>query len=375
MLIFVPADDLSQSAASATATSSIDLGYFTTGRMRTVALRVGNQGSEPAAWTLSARDPFDDGVTFDFTPEAGSLAPDEISDTVTVNISLPLDAYEIGHVADLILSDGSSETIAEVTFTPVQANVERRSQYPSRAGDATRTSGNVIESLGDTLQIYVFQPVAYDPTMDDLFTVEWQDNRQTLGGFRGMKIISAAADPCERLNPHSPDWGYTACPVVVRGQFQRESPSIVTTALEADGAPLRYSVSASLILPGWAELTPRLWALFQPETETEPATYKRTVYLLKRQGVFYAVENIRGLDLGTDLSHFECDLIALHDAAMGSPDYYNPFSVVYAYESDKPYAVFTCPIPHFETLLPDGSGSSGSSGSGSGAGWSGSEIV
>ncbi|MBP7746923.1 MAG: hypothetical protein KA383_12405 [Phycisphaerae bacterium] len=364
MLVFVSASDLTQSAALATPTTNIDLGYFTTGRMATVALRVGNQGSTSAAWNLNARDPFDDGVTCDIYPDMGFLVADEISDTVTVDITLPLDAYEIGHVADLILTDGSSETICELTFTPVQANVERRSQYPSRAGDATRISGNVIESLGDTLQVYVFQPVAYDPSTDDLISVEWQD--KSIGGlYRGMKIVTAA-DPCERLNPHNEQWGYTVCPTVVRGQFQRESPSIVTTALEATGAPLRYNVSASLILPGWAELTPRLWAMFQPETETEPATYKRTVYLLKRQGVVYAIENIRGLDLGSDLSHFECDLIALHDAAMGSADYYNPFAVVYQYDSDKPYAVFTCPTPRLDTLLPD------SSGSGSGAGWSGS---
>lgn len=357
-LIFIPPADLSSSANAATSTTLFDIGYFTTGRTATIAFRLGNTGSSPVSWTLSAHDPFDADVTFDFSLSSGNLGADEISDTITVDVCVPLDAYEIGHIADLIAWDGSDEYSAEIVFEPVRANMERRSQYPERAGNATDIASNVITSLGDTLYVAIFQPVALDPdiSMPETFDISGDWDART-----------GAPKVCSRLDPMNQTYGYQMSRCVIQAQFQREEPQIRTTTLTATDTLLSYHVHASLVIPAENELTPRLWALFNPETVKEPATYKRTVFILKRQGEFYSIENIRTKDFGVDVSHFECDLIALHDRYEGAPDYWNPFALTYEFESDKPYAKFPCPPTFFTDQLPDSSGS--------GADWSGAEPI
>lgn len=345
MIVFVPVEDYSTSAAAAATVDSLSLGYVKAGDSRSVAFRIGARDDD----SVFSLTPSDSRLSLDV--EEFDLSEDEISDTVTLTLSLPLEEPSAFHVATLTATSG--ETLS-VEWEAVGANSERQTQHPRRSGLATPISSSPILALGDTLLLLRYDPIAFDPD-DDRIIVE--TGSRNLCEDPGVRFRSPC-DPCERLNPLNETWGYVESSEIVKAQFTSESRS-VDVSFSADKTSMTYHVAARLILPAEYELT-RLWASFAEQSAADKAQFKRSVYVVKRLGELFAVENVRTLDISDDLSHFECDLIALHNRDIGSPDFFNPFSVTYEFESDKPYAAYVCDLEPFLDHVADGSGSNAS---------------
>lgn len=345
MIVFVPVEDYSTSAAAAATVDSLSLGYVKAGDSRSVAFRIGARDDD-ATFLLT---PSDSRLSLD--TESFDLSEDEISDTVTLTLTLPLEEPSAFHVATLTASTG--ETLS-IEWEAVGANSERQTQYPRRSGLATPISSSPILALGDTLLLLRYDPIAFDPD-DDRIIVE--SGSRNLCDDPGVRFRSPC-DPCERLSPLNETWGYLESSEIVKAQFTSEQRTI-DVSFTADKTSMTYHVAARLILPAEYELT-RLWASFAPETAADKEQFKRSVIVVKRLGELFAVENVRTLDISDDLSHFECDLVALHNRDMGSPDFFNPFSVTYEFESDKPYAAYVCDLEPFLDHVADGSGSNAS---------------
>jgi len=362
MLIFIPTTEYARDANQCEPVSDLDLGSIRIGTRAAFSFRIGNIGSNTVTWSLYVNDEFDPPTDYPDKwelPTGGQLAAGETSDTLTVRVNLPIDAVEMGHVVDLIASDGTEETTLQITYEAMGTNSWRRSNYPRRAGDASDTAANVIDNLGDILRILVFDPVPVEPVTGygvKMKAETFGTARDNLAGYRPLRVINGS-DPCDRLNPKDETYGYAQSVAIIQGQFSRESRETRETVTATD-TTLVYDVGATLAFRAEDELI-RHWALFTPSTESEPEQYKRSVFILQRLGELWAIENIRTVDKGDVLSHFEADLVALHSRHMGKPTFFNPFAVTYPWESDIPYAQFTClldfPVEYFEGI-PSGSG-------------------
>jgi len=360
MLIFIPTTDYNRDATEAETISDFDLGSIRIGTRAAFSFRIGNIGSNAVTWSLYVRDEFDPDYPDKWElPTGGQLAAGETTDTLTALVNVPINATEIGTVVDLVATDGTEETTLQVVYEAMGTNSWRRSNYPRRAGDASDTAANVIDSLGDILRILVFDPVPHVETGGygvKMKAEALSDARDNLAGYRSLRIVNGT-DPCDRLNPKDETYGYAQSLAIIQGQFSRESRETRQTMTATD-TTLVYDVGASLAFRAEDELI-RHWASFTPATETEPEQFKRSVFILQRLGELWAIENIRVIDKGDVLSHFEADCIALHSRMMGKPTFYNPFAITYPFESDVPYAQFTClldfPVEYFEGI-PSGSG-------------------
>jgi len=338
-LVFIPTTDYSTSTADAETITSLDLGYVKGATSRTVSFRIGSS-AEPASSVIAAVRDAPYAHDFAIEPDTFTLEPDAISDTIAITLTLPLDVADEAFSVLLNATTDSGEVFTlPLTYETVGPNAERLPQYPRRAGQATDISTGPILALGDSLVLHRYDPLPYD---GGSVIVEAVPCGRDLSGEARNSRFRAACDPCVRLNALDPSYGYAHSQETILAQFQRETRT-TTTHLLADNTVLTYNVAASLILPAAYDLN-REWALFSSASGADRAQYKRTVWLVQRQSEYFSVENIRTLDFGEVISHFECDLIALHERTQGSPDYWNPFALTYEYESDKPYAAYACPL-------------------------------
>lgn len=361
MLVFIPTTDYATSAAAAETIGYLDFGPIPIGQNKTAAFRVGNVGPDAVQVVLTVVDEGGEVVpdfTYQLEPDAFTLGPDEISDTVSVRVATPYIRRSFNYVVDLVATpDIGDEAALTLTYEVVGPTVNRCSHYPRRANDQTDNFADIIETLGDDLSVRVFEPVA---CVGGSVQVEGGDCLRDLTGDAANTRFISPCDPCERLNPLNPTMGYVGYAYVIRAQFQREQRSI-TTHLLADNTVMTYHVAASLIVPApWESILYRNWALFSPASGADKGQFKRTVVVVQRHDELYAVENVRTLDGPNQaVSHFECDLVQLHDRAMGSPDFYNPFALTYEFESDKPYAAYACdlfiPLISEDPYIPAGS--------------------
>ncbi len=362
MIVFIPATDYHRNAHEAETMTDFDLGAIRIGTRAAFSFRIGNTGSAAVAWSLSVVDNSDPEYPAKWElPEGGMLAPGQTTDTLTVRMNLPIDAIEMGHIVDLLASDGTGNYPLELTYEAMGTNSWRRSNYPRRAGNATDSATTVIDSIGDILRVLCFHPIAWNPDAVAGYGQKMKFEvlgvqRDNLAGYRPVRIVNGS-DPCDRLNPIDETFGYTQALAIIQGQFSREQRETCYSNLTATDTVMEYQVGASLAFIGQDELI-RHWALFEEATETEPAQFKRSVFVLQRLGEWWSIENIRVIDKSDELSHFEADLVALHPRSMGKPTYWNPFAITYELESDVPYAAFTCklefPKDEFEGI-PSGS--------------------
>lgn len=117
---------------------------------------------------------------------------------------------------------------------------------------------------------------------------------------------------------------------------------------------MSFSVTAKLFLSAEWELQQETWSLFAPGALPDDATFKKTVYLVQREGAMFAIENLQAKFYVEGISHYEADLIQLHNRSMGSPDFFNPFALVYAFNSAKPASAFPVGLePLFSELAVD----------------------
>lgn len=348
MIVFIPANEWSTDANSASSVNELDISYVKLTESKQTSFRIGNTGTETVSNVLSLIDELDPNVndTASLSLDELELAPGATSNTITLTVAPPLDATAGSHI--ITVSSSSGETL-DVFAVYVGPNTERASQIP-REGQATRITSAVISSLGDQLDLFVFHPVAFDPT----------DTRRLMNDM----VITFPpgqgqyeADPCSRLSPsHELEQAYTQTTERIIANFGSENRTFRQT-YQATNSTITYEVTASLTLPAEFPLT-REWALFSPESRDglTPSLYKRSVYLIKRGGEWFDIANERTIDFGADHSHYACDLIAIRDRKMGDPSYYCPFSLVWGLHSDQPFACFTCPCD-IPLLAADGSGS------------------
>ena len=362
-LIFIPSHDYNRNAHEAETVTGFDLGAIRIGTRAAFSFRIGNTGSAAGSWSLSVVDNSDPEYPDKWElPEGGILAAGETTDTLTVRVNLPIDAVEMGVVVDLVATDGTDEYPLEIVYEAMGTNSWRRANYPRRAGDATDSASTVIDNLGDILRVLCFHPIAFDPDAATGYgqKIKFENGgaeRDTLAGYKPIRIVDGR-DPCDRLNPKDEVFGYTQQLAIIQGQFSGETRETRTVNLTASNTLMEYQVGATLALIAEDELI-RHWALFESATELEPAQYKRSVFTLQRLGELWSIENIRTIDFGDQLSHFEADLVALHPQYIGAPSFWNPFALTFEYESDKPYAMFVCtldfPIEEYKEI-PTGSG-------------------
>ena len=338
MIIFIPSDDYAEDASDADTIDSLAYEFIQSGHLETRSIRIGNIGAETVTYSLITRQASAADVTIDF--DSATLAPDEISDTTTITIEVPPEAISIGHVFDIVAVVDTSEYELEVTYEAVGANDDRRPQYPDRASSFTDQASNTLDRFSEWFHLLTYLPIAFVPDDPNDRTVLLE--RTDFVGSTGIRVLSKS-DPCERLNPTNETWGYTLSTSMLRGTFVNESREISMD--QATG--LNYETSAYLVFPAEEELI-REWRLFEPARDQ----YKRTVYVIERQGELYAIENIVPLSMGQILSHFEADLVAIHRKDQNISSRYNPWAMSYRNESDKPTHVWQCPYD-LDAILDD----------------------
>lgn len=353
MLKFVPADDLSESATDATNTTSLDLGLIQVGESQSASLRIANTGTIETDYTLSlAADPT---ILIEIEPDSGTLAADEISDTTTISIIPELEASGIRSI-DLTATDGTGSTYRlELYFVVVGINEQRASQSPERETAFTSNVSNVVTAVGEWIKIYRYDPVAFNPN-DTRVIIDTDRTRKLSGTAANHGWLSQSYE--ERLNPLNETWGYVRSDEKIIGSFHDETTD-VEIAFKRNNTQMTYTSSAFLVVSAEFEL-PRLWSLFEYDKPHSPdsAQYKRTVFLFRRQADVWCLHHIYSRYKGNELSHFECEVLQLHNSGLGSSQFFNPFSFTYELEIDKPYANYPVNFGDlFASIGVDGSGS------------------
>lgn len=346
-LKIVPASDLSTSAADASHVGVLDFGFLQAGESLTRSIRIANTGASPVNWQAATASDL-----AQVSPATGFLSPDEISDTIGITVSLPLEAESGARSIDLIFStDNGDETTLQLDFQSVGVNVARDSQYPERASSFTDNISNVITRAAEPLRLLTFQPIPFSPG-DNRVLIDFTQARHLEEGG-DHRFITQSVE--ERLNPLNEIWGYSRNESVILGSFQAEMNEI-TAEFEAMGSTTDYMATARLYVGAEFEF-PRTWGLFSVGRSPDFDQYKRTVYVVERRGEFWTCHNIITKFRGNEIAYTSCDLVQIEPRNMGSPDQYNPFAWTFRAESDKPYAMFTIPTPDLRTLMMDGSGS------------------
>lgn len=347
-LIIIPSSDLSTSAASATSIDRLDFGFIQAGETATRAVRVGSLQSFRSV-TLS---PNDVAAWVAISPASFDLEPDEISNTVVISISPPVEAPTASHSIDLVAStDLGEQFILRLDFECVGANIARDSQYPERRTAFTDNVSDVVLRASEPLRLLTFTPVPFNPS-DNRVLVDFTQRRNLCGDASDHRFITQSID--ERLNPLNATWGYVRNESTILGSFQDEMQDI-PIEFESLNTRMTFSGKAKLFVPPEFEF-PRMYGLFSVGRSADFDQYKRTVYLIQRRGELWNLHFIATRNRGNELAHHEIDLIKLEDANAGSPDFYNPFAWTWRLESDKPYAKFPVPNNLF-TSIEDGSGS------------------
>lgn len=322
MTVFIPCSDYSESATTAETITTLDVGYVKAGQTVAVSFKVGNRSDIATDETVSSDNP-----QVSLSVDSVTLEPDEISDTVTATITAPLDCQTTLETSYVTAGDISALTL---TWETVGANVDRLPQVPDRMGDFTDNITSVLDRVGEVLRVYTFDPIPYDETDERIFVMpEGADRR-----FKSQR------DVCSRLDPLDDRWGYRRSVQTVVGSFQSEDWSI-TSSFTRDNSSITYSGSAVLYLPAEFELI-RSWALFNDARGADRAQYKRTVFVTQRQGQVWALQTIVPIYRGEQLAYWHVHLVPLSQPTMGSPGSFNPFATTYEYQSDRPYAQFSC---------------------------------
>jgi len=347
-LIFVPASDLSTSASEATSITSIDFEFILAGEISTKALRVGNRHTFPGSFTVSS--------TSDLVrvlPAEGYLTPDEISDTISVEIVVPVDMPTGPQNLDLIANFAGNEYTLRLEFEAVGVNVARDSEYPERRTSFTDQISDTIIRAAEPLRLLTFTPIPFDPS-DKRIVLDFSRRRKLdIGGDH--KFISQNVGT--QLDPTNPTWGYVRSEAIILGSWQDEFEAI-QVEFESLNTVMTYTGTAQLYVPAEFEF-PRMWGLFNVGNDHETDQYKRTVYIVERRGEFWGVHNVYTRWRGNEIAYREIDLVQITPRAMGSPDFYNPFAWTFRAEQDKPYAMFSIDPPNLATALT-GNGSNAS---------------
>lgn len=349
-LVFIPFDDLSVSAIAATPITSIDYSFIQAGEEKSHSFRIGNTSAGSVSLTLVSSS---DLVSL-LPATSFTLAPDQITDTITATINVPLSALTVTESIVLTATSDEGATSMTLDYVSVGANTARDSEYPERRTTLTDTISNTILRASEPLKLLKYEPIPYDPDDTRVFI---SDKKRHLDIGGDHSFVTQSVD--ERLNPLNETWGYVRSESIILGSFQDIETDILTDFV-ADKTSMNYRSTAKLFVPPEYEF-PRTCALFSDAEDPDDIQYKKTVYLILRRGEFWALHTIQTRFRGNELAHHEIDLVQLEPRNMGSPDFYNPFAWTWRYEADKPYAKFVTTGIDFSILISDTSAGSNAS--------------
>ena len=335
-LVFIPVEEVSTSASQCETIGSVDLGYILAGEAKSFSFRLGNIG--PAIdWTLTASHP---SIAIDET--AGHLEPDDTTDTLTINVTLPIDAKSAFIYASL---EANTDDVLSVVYQAVGPNESRLPEYPNRTSQMTDLAAQSIDRVAEQIRLYRYDPIAYNPNDKRLihYTTLSLPKPGNENGFITQNLY-------ERVNPLNATWGYARTEQSIIASFQSEHDSH-RDSFTMDDAADAFTGEARLFVPAEYDLT-RQWALYSPETALEPERCKRTVFIFRRQAAIYVLVDIYHRFRGNEFSHYECTLRKLHTRAMGSRSEFNPFAQIFLCNDDKPYA-YVGTYLDVNSLLPD----------------------
>ncbi len=358
-LFFIAANDLSNAADEALANqiTNLDLGEIFADKSSSASFRLGNDGgSIDYSFTL-LKDNLND---FDFSyvelPQGGSIGEGGTTDTLVLTITGYPDAGNRLWVLTLRVDGGSGTSDLLLSFATVGSRQDRESEFPSRFTSQTAVFSDQILRSTEPIKLLRFDPIPYNST-DSTVIVESKPRNLENGSFRFI----TQNDPCERLNPNNHLWGYSLSEIWIRGSFQPEVDEVTTSFTHRNNV-ISYQSTASLILPAeFHSDLQRLWALFTPANASEDASYKRTVFIFERNDEYWTLQDLVLPPLGDIATFIETRLIQIHNAATNSPMFYNPFSLIYPIDSDKPIASFPCKFQLAIETVSDTSNASNSS--------------
>jgi len=301
-----------------------------------------------------------------------SLTGGQCSDTLGITIDPPVDHgsryYEVELSA--VTSNGDMYTLILI-YEHVGPHSYRRQQYPDSADNFTENVSNIIGGFSEPLAMHIYTPVPYEG--DNSITVEYGkfgEQMRNLCFGAGDHTFKRQSDVCERLRPDNPK-AYTHEQITVMSSFQNEDHEI-RLSYEATNTSMTYHGSARIYIP--AEYDPYLlpyWGMFNAARGADDSQFKKSVYLIQRQGRIYALVNLMPKYRGSEFAYNVASCIELFDSSPNSPDFFNPFSITYRWNSDIPYACYPVRLGMFITSFtsaPDGS--SGSNANPSNAGGS-----
>jgi hypothetical protein len=353
---FVPANDLSTSAVLASSITTVDFGFIRSGEDATRAIRVGNATQDHQFYVLDAASHAEYSVVIS-PAESISLEPDEISDTTSITIELPLDVASGSRSVDLLATTDAGTFVLRLDYIAVGVNKDRNAgaEYPERATSFTDNLSDVLLRFAEPLRLFTFEPIPFDPD-DRRVIVDFSKRRHLGDGLGDHNFISQ--DVKERLNPLNSTWGYVRSESIILGSFQDETTGLQAN-FEALNTLMLFTSTAKLyVLPEYE--FPRTWALFDPSGDPDSHQYKRTVYVIHYRGCFWNLHDIHTQFRGNELAFHEINLVQIEPQNMGSPAFYNPWAWTYRHEQDKPYAKFAVDTPDLREVLSDSSGSNSS---------------
>jgi hypothetical protein len=341
MLQFIPVDDPADTADDAGQLYQLDFGAVLVGYVETRSFRLGNLGATAVAYTFSldAMGMPEDGYEL---PDAGTIPPGATSDTLTLRITPPADTTDnYAWVMTLTATADNGDSISiPVTMETVFDRIVRRNETAIRSTSQTDVFTSQIDRTSEWMRLWIYDPVAYDPESQSQIYVQPGDRQ--LEGDASNHRFRSIVDPCERLNPYNAEWGYTCSTYRIRAHWQPEVDSLTTT-FAFNNTDMTYESTASIIIPApYQNQLYRLWALFAPANAADEAQYKRTVFIVRRNSEYWALQDVVLPPLGDRMTYCEGTLIKLHNPAMGSKQFFNPFAMTYSNGSNKPYKAYPC---------------------------------
>ncbi len=361
-LVYIPVNDLSDLASDAGVIDYIDFGEpILVGSEASESFRLGNLSDQTVNYTWSVEQ--DDLNPFLFEemdylfleaaglPEPGTLGPNETSDTLSLRLIPPLTSGNRVWVLSVIVTSEIGTSRLQIVFETVADRDQRRREYPERATSQTDVFSAQIDRAAEHLRLLRYDPVAYDPT-DSRVIVERGERYLTESPDIRFKSL---CDPCQRLNSMNSEWGYVQSETMIRGVYAPETDHISLTFTKTN-TTMTYASTSSIIMPAeYHSDLQRTWALFARQSGADREQFKRTVFIFRRKEELWAILDVIAPPLGDITTYLEARCIQVHNADMGSPQFFNPWALTYESESDKPYSMYPCDFGVFVQSISDSS--------------------
>ena len=232
--------------------------------------------------------------------------------------------------------------------------------YPLYEGDFT----DQIFELFEGKPVHRF--VRYDP-------VENYDEETNafVGTIRKGQVFDIRlCDHCVYVNPNNHQYGYEA--PITKDITCIPTPREITSVRQwqDEGQPYDYGDNANIFLrpdflnemgasmPLWRAAIRHNPPYLSPADDPSYTLYKRTHFLMLRQGYVYHVDHLHAVMRGQEIAYYSATLKLVFEAESSNEWRYNPFAQLYGDQSDIVVQRVACrAIPQVETLADSGSGS------------------